>query len=420
MTIFNWGFRANKKLYQSEQSIDLALKNGDSTKLKDLIKSLPSLKNEKLILHPLLFNGALQSMYYGSANSEDKFRVFYGREVFNYKDGGICSLDWVKDPESKEVFDAKYKETLLENWPKLLPRTRFFDKSELEALQKVDSESIKPIVVIFHGIGGSSHELLVRNFAQLLTTGKNTGKFDVVIACSRGCGRTKVTSGKLFNALAMDDLHEIIVALKSRGPNRPLYTVGFSFGAVMLTNYLGFRKEETSKLIKGAAVVGCPFNLNKSVKGLRDSWSGAYMFNPAVAGYLNKMVKNNYNELHEFVPELVNKELLEKTAKAKDTFTFDDHITCKTAGFDNATDYYAKSAPELRLKDINVPYLSISSSDDPTNASYIPNDKFIANPYTASVETDLGGHLAFVTPSKQFWCVKVIDEFFEALENVDA
>lgn len=419
MSIFNWGFRATKTLKQSDESINLSLKSGDQIKLNELIKQLPSLKHEKLTLHPLLFNGTLQSLYYGKANSEDKFQVYYGREIFKFEDGGICSLDWVKDEESKEIFNAKYQETLPENWPKLLPRTRFFDKDELDQIQTPDPESTKPYVVIFHGIGGSSHELLVRNFAQLLTSGKNKHKFDVVISCSRGCGRTKVTSDRLFTAISTDDIEAVILDLKRRGPNRPIYTVGFSFGAVLLINYLGFHKNDSAKLIKGASVVGCPFDLLKSIDGLSKSWSGYYLFNPAVASFLNKLVKNNFKELHHFNPDLIKRETLELTMKAKDAKTFDNHFTCKTAGFDNADDYYKKSSPELRIKDIQVPFLSISSWDDPTNGGHIPSQLFINNPYTASLETDLGGHLAFVTPDKQFWCVRVIDEFIESLELVE-
>lgn len=416
MTIFNWGFRANKTVYQSDKSVELG---NSKTKLNELVNGLPCLQSPKLTLHPLLFNGALQSMYYGKANSDEKFRVYYGREVFTFEDGGICSLDWVKDEEPKEVFDAKYKETLPENWPRLLPRTRFFDKEELDTLQKVDTESTKPIVIVFHGIGGSSHELLVRNFAQLLTTGKNKGRFDVVINLNRGCGRTKVTTGKLFTAISTEDIHEVILEMKKRGPNRPIYTVGFSFGAVILTNYLGIHKDNSAKLIKGAAIIGCPFDLYKSISGLKKSWSGYYLFNPAVALYLNKMIKNNFKDLNRHSPDLVTKENLDYTTKSKDTYVFDSVFTSKIAGFDSAKEYYDHVSPELRLDDISMPFLSVSSSDDPTNGGYIPNDKFVANPYTASLETDLGGHLAFVTPDKQFWCVRVIDEFFEALEAVE-
>lgn len=413
----NWGFRSNKRIHKSENTLELATKDGETIKFGEIVDNVKSANpKEKLWLHPLLFNGNLQTMYYAANNGSDKFKIWYGREKFTYKDEGICSWDWVIDePTSEEEFKLEYKKTLPENWPRLTPRTRFLNPEELKIKQTVDTKSEKPIVVVFHGLGGGSHELLIRNLAHLLTTGDQKDKYDMVVINARGCCRTKITTGKLFHALATGDVEEAAIELKTRFPNRPLIAVGFSFGAVILANYLG--KHPNSKLFKAASLVGCPFDLVQSAKGMEASWGGTYLFNPSLVGFLNKIIKNNLEELRSHNPELLNEENVNKARNATKTYEFDQVFTCKTAGFDNVWDYYKTGSPQNYLQEISIPTLAVSSKDDPSCKS-IPFDKFTANPNIALVETDLGGHLAFVTPKKEFWCAHVVQEFISSFDNI--
>lgn len=414
----NWGFRATKTIHELKKPVEIKGKDGSVTNLNSLVSKLPSLStSSKLMLHPLLFNGIFQTMYYASSNGQDRFKVWYGREIFHFEDGGICSLDWVKDEEPIEQFKETYKQTLPENWPRLLDRTRFFSKKELEQREQLLKNDTKPLVVILHGLAGGSHEALVRNFAELLTTGKNKDKFDVVVNLSRGCGRTKITNAKLFNAFSTGDVHEVLTDLKLRCPNRPIYAVGFSFGACLLTNYLGDYPEESAQILKAAAIVGCVFDLKKSAEFLESTWSGVYLFNKAVSSYLNRLVKSNLKELRGHDPVLFSEENVQKARKATRSRDFDDVFTCKVSGHANAMEYYEAGSPVKKIGKVNVPLLSLSAKDDPTVGPFIPVDVMEANANIVSVETDLGGHLAFVTPNKEFWCVRVVDEFIEAMEE---
>lgn len=119
MGILGWGFRSNIKIHQSgdEGSATLSLKDKGTIKFSQFIKQdLPILdESQKLWLNPLLFNGTLQTLYYTSMDSSNKFLIYYGRELFTYSDGGICSLDWViPKPEDEQKFETIRKETLPE------------------------------------------------------------------------------------------------------------------------------------------------------------------------------------------------------------------------------------------------------------------------------------------------------------------
>lgn len=422
MGILNWGFRSSLFLYQADDktSTKLQLKGKDDTiSYSEFIKTkVPTVDtSKKLWLNPYLFNGSLQTLYYTSADTSNKFLIYYGRELFTYKDEGICSLDWVIDtPDSTEEFKKIYNETIPEGYPNLHPRSRYLTSSELEAYKTSDQEGTSPIVVILHGLAGGSHEPLIRNFAQNIK--ENTKNWDIVVINSRGCCRTKITTGKLFNAFSTDDIKEVLVDLKRRYPNRPIYAVGFSFGAALLANYLGEdNKDETEPLVKTACLIGAPWDMYDSSQHLQRSWTGSYLLSPALTKFLNKIVKNNFKELTIHNPELFNEENLANSRFHKKTLDFDNLYTCHTAGYDKAESYYKDASPINRVSNIRTPTFILNSRDDPAVSNKLPFDEVKASPYLSLLETELGGHLGWVQSSGKFWCVEVAEEYFKAFND---
>lgn len=420
MTIFKWGFRSSVKIHQSDESksIELPGKSIKSLKFTDIIQhSLPIIdQNKKLWLNPLLFNGTLQTLYYAQFDSQNKFKIYYGREIFTFKDGGICSLDWtIPPPTDKQEFAKLYKQTLPENTPNLHPRSRYFTEDELKQRTQYDQQSTEPIVFVCHGLGGGSHEPLIRNLIENFNI-KTNNSWDLVVFNARGCCRTKVATGKLFTAVSVEDIHECIVEIKKRFPKRPLYGVGFSFGAVMLANYLGTIPEADTHL-KAACLIGCAWDLVDSAHHIDSSWSGRYLFNPSLTKYLNRIVSNNFAELSSHEPDIFNHENLAHGKNQTKTWQFDQVYTCHTAGYSNSMQYYRETSPAKFMHNIKTPTLCINSTDDPAVGVRLPVLETKCNPYLALVETDLGGHLGWVQANGKFWCVEVVEEFFFKFEE---
>lgn len=409
---WKWGFRATVKCIHSEPEESPLIAN--DLRFADFVESkLPTVDtSSKLWLSPWLFNGSLQTLYYAAHNSTTQFQVYYGRETFRYSDGGQCSLDWVMDkPKSEEEFSRLYKETLPETSPRLHPRTRFLTKSELAGRTAHDQtpESSDPICVVLHGLAGGSHEPLIRNLGECLQ--KAESNWDVVVVNSRGCARTKITTGKLFHALAISDVEEVLEEIKRRYPSRPVYAVGFSFGAVLLANYLGSAEEKGRDLVKASVLIGCPWDMAASAHHVERSLSGRYLFNPSLTQFLSKLIKSNLAELKRHEPEFYTDERVQQAKMAKKTYEWDNAITCKVANFDNSWDYYHEGSPVRRIDTIRVPTLIINSTDDPVVDPALPRDQVKANPNLVMIETDLGGHLGFVKRSGEFWCVQVAEDF---------
>jgi predicted alpha/beta-fold hydrolase len=76
---------------------------------------------------------------------------------------------------------------------------------------------------------------------------------------------------------------------------------------------------------------------------------------------------------------------------------FDDQVTARYCGFADAQDYYTRAASSNVLEHIAVPTLVIHSDDDPF-IRVLPQtrEKLLKNPHITYVETERGGHCAFL------------------------
>jgi predicted alpha/beta-fold hydrolase len=97
---------------------------------------------------------------------------------------------------------------------------------------------------------------------------------------------------------------------------------------------------------------------------------------------------------------------------------FDDVITAPHFGFAGAQDYYTRAASAGVIPQIAVPTLVIHAKDDPfVRLSPETRDKMIANPCITLVETEHGGHCAFLASPNGYdgrWAELQIVNFFRS------
>ena len=439
---FHWGFNGTVTQYVSDDSVSIPLKNtNEKTNFKNFVsQNVPGLANgSNFKLKPYLFTGILQTVYLSAANLSAKFPVFYGREIRQFSDNGIASVDWVMDSwESKyklnlttgkydrKAFDDDEKSTHPENWPRLHPRTRFLTDQELVDVHEVE----KPLVLVLHGLAGGSHEPIIRSLTNDISR-INNNKFQVAVLNCRGCSRTKISDKKLFTALFTDDINGFLVQERKRHPKRKIYAVGFSFGATQLANYLG--KHSNDPIISSAVFLCNPWDMVKSAEKIRDDWWSNILFSKSLAVFLYKMIKSNFNELE--VPEntkpahtptvdnpcyfAYTKSNLKLAEQATSTIQFDDIFTAPCLGLSSAFEYYSAASSNQRIADFKIPTLLINSTDDPvTGDGAMPRKEALANPNTILIETDLGGHLAYLDSENNSWITGQISQFFNKFDEL--
>ena len=79
---------------------------------------------------------------------------------------------------------------------------------------------------------------------------------------------------------------------------------------------------------------------------------------------------------------------------------FDDRITAYYCGFTGADDYYARAAAANVIDRISVPALIIHAANDPfIRIRPETRRRILANPNITFIDTDAGGHCAFLGQS---------------------
>ncbi len=213
-----WLGRARIAFTHAPSPLALQRRDGTATDLLSVCRqSTPPCQ-----LNPFLFNGHLQTMW--TVTKAHGPAIYYRRRLFEadhhiYK--GTFSVDFVVGPHDDA--DAA-----------LPPRTASFSEEGWAGIGSDDSE---PMLIVLHGLSGGSHEIYLRHCIEpLVADGSN---WHVCVLNARGCAQTAITSGILYNARATWDVRQVVSWAKATFPNRPLFGLGFSLGANILTNVSG-------------------------------------------------------------------------------------------------------------------------------------------------------------------------------------
>ncbi|KAI1076278.1 AB-hydrolase YheT [Whalleya microplaca] len=379
-----WLGRAKIEFTTSATPLALKEKDGTPTDLLRICEAaVPPCQ-----LNPLLFNGHAQTMW--TAAKAHGPPLHYKRRIFeadHAEFNGSFAVDFAVPPADSEP-DAS-----------LPPRTTYFSEGELADLGADDA---RPMLVILHGLSGGSHEVYLRYAIAPLI---ESGKWEACVVISRGCARTKITTGLLYNARATWDVRQTIKWLRKTYPNRPLFGLGFSLGACILTNYLG--EEGSATPLKAAVVCANPWELYLSSKMLKSSWIGHGVYQRALGTSMRTLASRHKEELDKYT-NIDTKHLL----NLKYLYEFDRAYQCPTWGYPTEEAYYRDASSNDSLLAVRIPLLAINAVDDPI-ASHLslPYAEAEQNPYTVLCTTSLGGHLGWFEIGGGRWHGKPVYNF---------
>jgi len=403
----------------SDKPLVLPTRNGIDRTLPDICKEVVPEAN----LHPLLVNGHLQTAY---TSVKDKGpQIHYKRRVFasdseSFK--GHYTVDYVVAPPPKAgttAEDGGLDDQGLREDPagvghyRLPPRTTYFTDEEFA---NIGSDDTKPLLITLHGLSGGSYENYLRYVLEPIVRaspegakagGLSGGDWEALVVNSRGCAGSKITTSLLYNARATWDMRQTVKWVRKTWPNRPLFAVGYSLGANILTNYLG---EEGDKcVISAACVVANPWNLEVTSRALLRTYLGRQ--------YSQVMGQHMLALYNRHVDQIQKNELLspERIRALKYLHEFDREVQCASWGYPTEGAYYRDASSVDSLLSIRVPTLCLSAKDDPiANDEAVPYNEIRQNPYVVMCTTSAGGHLGWFEWNGR-WHWKPITGFFNAM-----
>ncbi|KAF1814459.1 AB-hydrolase YheT [Eremomyces bilateralis CBS 781.70] len=384
----SWIGHADMSFIYPERTVNFKTNGGKETEFAEIVrKVIPPCH-----LNPLLFNGHVQTCW--TAVNQAAPKTHYRRRVFQAENPafvGSFAVDFVVDSKADKP-DVS-----------LPPRTTFFTDEEFKG---IGSEDGKPMLVLLHGLSGGSHEVYLRHALEEVT---NEGGWEACVINARGCARSQITSEVLFNARATWDVRQLVKWLRETFPNRPLFAVGFSLGANILTNYLG--EEGDNSVIKAAVVCSNPWNLDVSNHVLQNSFLGLNVYSKVMGTNMKGLFEQHWEQIAKN-PRID----IDAVRNSTYLYEFDRHVQGPTWGYPSEGAYYRDASSSDALLAVRTPLLAINATDDPIAVrAAIPFEEFKFNPYAVLCTTSLGGHLAWFETGGSRWFARAVGKFFKTM-----
>jgi len=276
-------------------------------------------------------------------------------------------------------------------------------KAEVECVCHWQSERRSAMtVVIVHGLEGSvDSQYVIGTGSKAWAAGMNVVRMNM-----RNCGNTETLTPTLYHSGLSADVGAVAQELiKQDGLNR-IAIVGFSMGGNLVLKLAGEWGDRAAEQVKAFATVSPAMDLAASADALH-SWRNWIYERRFLRG-----LRRRYRRKALLFPDRYDLTHLKRFPSIRD---FDDQITARYEGFAGAEDYYQRASSSNVLDQIRIPTLIIHSSDDPF-IRILPDtrQKLILNPAIQWLETERGGHCAFLAEPNGYdgrWAEKQIIDF---------
>ena len=270
----------------------------------------------------------------------------------------------------------------------------------------VDGEPGKPLVVLFHGLEGSSDSHYARGLMAALAARGWSG----AVPHFRGCSGEPNRTARFYHSGDSREIDWIMARLRARASG-PLYAAGVSLGGNALLRWLG-ESGSTANFVSAATAISAPLDLARGGEALSSGFNMLY-----TRMFLRTLVPKCLAKLEQF-PGLFDRNAL---LAARDLYAFDNVVTAPLHGYRDTDDYWHRASARHVLDDITVPTLVLNARNDP----FLPGRHLPASASKAvTLEyPDEGGHVGFPVgpfPGRIDWLPGRILRFFDDLTRAPA
>ncbi len=270
-------------------------------------------------------------------------------------------------------------------------------------LDWIDGPPGAPLVVLFHGLEGSSHSHYAREVMQAVAAHGLCG----VVPHFRGCSGELNRMPRAYHSGDYLEIDWILRRLQALHPQRPRFAAGVSLGGNALLKWLGKSGADAVAVVDAAAAVCAPLDLTAAGESLGRG------FNRLVyaQNFLQTLKRNALAKLVRH-PGLLDRE---RVLAARTLYDFDDAVTAPLHGFRSASDYWVRASSKPWLRRIRVPTLIVNARNDPfLPAAALPSETQVSKYVTLEYPAQ-GGHVGFVSgppPGRLHWLPERVLSFF--------
>jgi predicted alpha/beta-fold hydrolase len=259
-----------------------------------------------------------------------------------------------------------------------------------------------PVVVLFHGLEGSSSS----HYALALMRELSAIGWRGVVPHFRGCSGEPNRLPRAYHSGDHAEVGWMLATIRSLVPFAPLFAVGVSLGGSALLNWLGREEDRARSIVTAAAAVSTPLDLTAAGVAIEIGLNRIYSRH-----FLGTLVPKAIGIAQRF-PGLLDSAAI---ARVNSMYAFDDIVTAPLHGFAGTQDYWKRASSKPWLKAIAVPALVINARNDPfIPASSLPTHAEASGAVMLE-QPEHGGHGGFpqVSSSASGWLSKRLTTFFQ-------
>jgi predicted alpha/beta-fold hydrolase len=256
-------------------------------------------------------------------------------------------------------------------------------------------------IIVVHGLEGSSESQYMLGIAEKgLRAGMN-----VVLYNQRNCGGTDALAPVLYHSGLSNDIAAVARELIARDGVSRLALVGFSMGGNLVLKLAGEwglsehgrsadgrtddgRKNAAPPQFRAVAACCPALDLAASADELHAPSNRLY------EAYFLWALRRRMRYKASLFPGHFDLTRLKGLRSLRE---FDDQVTAYYCGFTGADDYYDRASAAHVVGNISVPALILHAANDPfILITPETRKKILANPHIKFVESEDGGHCAFI------------------------
>ena len=232
-----------------------------------------------------------------------------------------------------------------------------------------------PLLVLFHGLEGSS----ASHYAQAFAHWVRGAGWGLALPHFRGCSGELNLAPRAYHSGDFEEIGWILARLRA-AHGRPLLAAGVSLGGNALMRWAQEAGDSAAQTARAVAAISSPLDLAAGGAAL----SRGFNRQVYTRMFLHTMVRKALAKLAQH-PGLFSRERL---LAARDLHAFDDVFTAPLHGFRDTDDYWARASARPHLARLRIPALLLNARNDP----FVPADSLPRS-------TEAGAHITLWQPA---------------------
>lgn len=256
------------------------------------------------------------------------------------------------------------------------------DFIDLDHAQHASADNA-PMLVMFHGLEGSSDS----HYAQAFAEQAALRGVACVVPHFRGCSGELNRAPRAYHSGDFEEIDWILRRLAAEHPGRPLLAAGVSLGGNALLRWAGEMGHQAAPVVRAVAAVCSPLDLAAGGHAIGRGFNRLVYTRMFLATMVPKALQK-----WDQHPGLFDRDAL---LAARDLYSFDNLFTAPLHGFADTDDYWRRASAKPVLADIRVPALALNARNDPfVPAESLPRADEVGSCVTLW-QPGQGGHVGF-------------------------